>query len=171
MFRILKEEYYFYSKRAPKGVSDLLFALYYFLVSYQFRIVVLIRVRHKLPIPQFMISHYLLRTFGVEISPKAIIGKRIRFSHLPGIVIGRGSKIGDDCLLFQGVLLGQVHNRFPTIGNHVTICANACVLGGITIGDNVIILANSVVTHDIPSNSVVGGIPAKIIKRKDNLSV
>lgn len=170
IFRILIQEYYFYTHRTqiryvlPRAVSC-------FIKSYHFRLVVLLRIRHLLPWPLWMTQHYIQRTFGVEISTKATIGQRLRLAHLPGIVIGSGSVIGDDCNMFQGVLLGQSHGRFPVIGNNVTLCAYSCVLGGVRIGDNVIVLANSVVTHDIPSNSIVAGTPARVIKAKGDIQV
>ena len=124
-----------------------------------------------LPWPLWLTDHYIQRTFGCEISTTAIIGERLRFAHLPGIVVGSGVIIGDDCVMFHGVLLGQSHGQFPIIGNNVTLCAHSCVLGGVKIGDNVIVLANSVVTHDVPSNSIVAGAPARVIKEKGDIRV
>ncbi|MBO5834704.1 MAG: hypothetical protein J6R12_01515 [Bacteroidales bacterium] len=96
------------------------------------------------------------------------IGKNFRFAHLPGIVIGDGAIIGNDCIVYHGVTIGQSHGLYPRIGNNVLIYPHTQILGGINIGDNVTILANSVVVKDIPSNTIVGGIPAKIIKQKKN---
>lgn len=70
----------------------------------------------------------------------------------PGVVVGLKQKT--DCEIIN-----------PIIGNDVYICANSTVIGGITIGNNVIIGAGSVVLHDIPSNSIVAGNPARIIKQ------
>lgn len=74
--------------------------------------------------------------------------------------------IGDDCLVSQQVTIGtNFGDDKPRIGNNVKIMPGAKVLGGITIGDNVIVGANAVVTKDVPRDCVVGGVPARIIKR------
>lgn len=103
---------------------------------------------------------------GIEIHPGAKIGKRLVIDHGMGIVIGETSIVGDDCLIFHGVTLGgksfEDKKRHPTIGNKVILGAGAKILGNITIGDNSVVGANSVVTHDVPSGVVVTGIPAKM---------
>lgn len=73
--------------------------------------------------------------------------------------------MGRNCMVNQRVTIGW-NNGIPTIGNNVWISAGAKVLGPITIGDDVIIGANAVVTKDIPSHSMVAGIPAKVIKKE-----
>lgn len=72
--------------------------------------------------------------------------------------------IGSNCKIFQQVTVGYNGNKRPTIGDNVVICAGAKIFGGITIGNNVIVGANAVVVKDIPSNCVVGGVPAFKIK-------
>lgn len=103
---------------------------------------------------------------GIEIHPGAKIGKRLVIDHGMGVVIGETTEIGDDCLIFHGVTLGGKSfsdvKRHPTIGNKVIIGAGAKILGNITIGDNSIVGANSVVTKDVPSGVVVTGIPAQL---------
>lgn len=75
--------------------------------------------------------------------------------------------IGENFWINQQVTLGYKDNtRAPIIGNNVTVTCGAKVLGPITLGDNVTVGANAVVIKDTPSNVVVGGIPAKIIKQK-----
>ena len=87
-----------------------------------------------------------------------------------GIVIGSTTVIGDNCLIYHNVTLGSVlptktdEKRHPTIGNNVVIGSGAKILGNIKIGNNVKIGANSVVLNDIPNNSTVVGVKAKIIK-------
>lgn len=103
---------------------------------------------------------------GVEIHPGAQIGKRLVIDHGMGVVIGETSIIGDDCLIFHGVTLGGKSfspvKRHPTLENQVVVGAGAKVLGNITIGQGASIGANSVVTKDIPPNSIATGIPAQI---------
>jgi serine O-acetyltransferase len=85
-----------------------------------------------------------------------------------GVVIGETAEVGDYVTLFQGVTLGgtgkERGKRHPTLGNHVVVGAGAKILGGISIGDNVKIGANSVVLKNVPANSTVIGVPARIIK-------
>ena len=97
-------------------------------------------------------------------------GKGLYIMHLAG---GGGCivnchSMGDNCCLQSGVVIGNVgdQDHRPIIGNNVVFGLGCKVYGKIKIGDNVTILPNSVVTHDIPSNSIVGGIPAKPIKSK-----
>lgn len=107
---------------------------------------------------------------GIEIHPGATIGKRLFIDHGMGVVIGETTLIGDDCLLYQGVTLGGVGTgehkckRHPTLENNVMISAGAKVIGDITIGENSIVGAGSVVLKNIPANCTVVGIPGVIVK-------
>ena len=109
---------------------------------------------------------------GVDISPDAIIGEGIRLAHPTGIVIGSDVRIAKNVRILQGVTLGGNYGRFrdgnnhwtmPRVGESVVIGPGAKVLGPIRIGDNSVIGANSVVTQDVPADTVVAGIPAKEI--------
>jgi serine O-acetyltransferase len=105
---------------------------------------------------------------GIEIHPSAQIGTGFFIDHGMGVVVGETAEIGDYVTLFQGVTLGgtgkERGKRHPTLGNHVVVGAGAKILGGITIGDNVKIGANSVVLKNVPPNSTVIGVPARVIK-------
>src|SRR2546422_9110771 len=105
---------------------------------------------------------------GVEIHPAAKIGRGFFIDHGTGVVVGETAEIGDYVTLFQGVTLGgtgkERGKRHPTLGNHVVVGAGAKILGGITIGDNVKIGANSVVLKNVSANSTVIGVPARVIK-------
>lgn len=73
--------------------------------------------------------------------------------------------LGDNCTIFQQVTIGYSRGEIPTVGDNCVVCCGAKILGNVTIGNNVIIGANAVVTHDIPDNSVVAGAPAKVISK------
>lgn len=141
-----------------------LYAIRAYLKSDSFRLTV--KMRRMFNNKSSRLKRELLRKYGVDISLKASIGERFHFMHSVGIVIGVNVRIGDDCNIYQGVLLGQSKGLYPTIGNHVTLYPYSCVLGDVRVGNNVIILAHSVVLHDIPDNCMVGGNPAKIIKKE-----
>ena len=107
---------------------------------------------------------------GIEIHPGATIGKRFFIDHGMGVVIGETTIIGDDCILYQGVTLGGVGTgehkvkRHPTLQNNVMISAGAKILGDVTVGENSIVGASSVVLKDVPPNCTVIGIPGRIVK-------
>jgi serine O-acetyltransferase len=117
----------------------------------------------------YMVLHKLVEIFcGITIGSSARIGRRLSIEHHGCIVVHGATVIGDDCLIRHGVTLGNAGADeaagAPRIGNRVQIGAGAKVIGSVTVGNNVIIGANAVVVHDIPDNSVVGGVPARIIK-------
>ncbi|MFH1369076.1 MAG: serine O-acetyltransferase [Elusimicrobiota bacterium] len=114
-----------------------------------------------------MISHAGRFLTGIEIHPGASIGRRFFIDHGMGVVIGETTEIGDDVLIYQGVVLGgttlEKKKRHPTLQNGVVVGAGAIVLGAITIGENSRIGAGSVVLHDLPPNSTAVGIPARVV--------
>ncbi|HIN32316.1 MAG TPA: serine acetyltransferase, partial [Nitrospirales bacterium] len=117
-----------------------------------------------------LLSHLARLVTGVEIHPAATIGSHFVIDHGSGIVIGETTVIGDCVTLFQGVTLGgtgkERGKRHPTLGSHVVVGAGAKILGGMTIGDNVTIGANSVVLKSVPPHSTVIGVPARVIRVK-----
>lgn len=106
---------------------------------------------------------------GIEIHPGATIGNRLFIDHGMGVVIGETCEIGDDVILYQGVTLGgtgkEKGKRHPTIGNNVVIGSGAKILGSFLVGENSRIGSNAVVIQEVPSNSTVVTIPAKLVKR------
>jgi serine O-acetyltransferase len=120
-----------------------------------------------IPVVAHLLSYLNLVLFGIEISPRCAIGPGIFFPHTSGTVIG-ASKIGRNVTIFQGVTLGarQMDMNFdpalrPELGDYVVIGAGAKVLGGISLGDNVRVGANSVLLRSVPANATVAGIPAR----------
>ena len=113
-----------------------------------------------------LLSHVNRFFTGIEIHPGANIGRRFFIDHGSGVVIGETTEIGDDVLIYQGVIFGgvtlQKKKRHPTIGNHVTIGAGTIVLGPIVIGDGARLGAASLVIHDVPAGAVAVGVPARL---------
>lgn len=103
---------------------------------------------------------------GADIPLNSNLGGGLIIRHPNGIVIHPDAVIGPNCLIFQQVTIGAGSTPgLPKIGGHVDIGAGAKILGGITIGDNVKVGANSVVINDVPANCTVVGIPARIINK------
>lgn len=136
--------------------------------------VLLHRIAHALdaigcPFLPRLISELGRFVTGVDIHPGAKIGRNLIIDHGMGTVIGETSVIGDDVILYQGVTLGGTHlesvKRHPTLESHVVIGAGAKVLGNITVGTGSRVGSNSVVVEDVPPNSTVVGIPARVVGR------
>jgi len=119
------------------------------------------------------ISHISRFLTGIEIHPGAKIGKRFFIDHGMGVVIGETSEIGDDVLIYQGVVLGgttlERKKRHPTIGNYVVIGAGATILGPVKIGDGARIGSGSVVVKSVPAGATVVGIPGRVMEGKKRL--
>lgn len=114
------------------------------------------------------VSHLSRALTGVEIHPGAQIGRRVFIDHGMGVVIGETTEIGDDVVLYTGVVLGgttlEKKKRHPTIGNNVVLGTGCIVLGAITIGEGVRIGAGSVVVRPVPPGVTVVGIPARTVE-------
>lgn len=113
----------------------------------------------------------MLRT-GIQIPYHTKIKKGFRIVHFGNIVINPEAFIGKNFNIANGVTIGNASGRkkgVPTIGDNVYISANAVVVGGIVIGNNVLIGPNTFVNIDVPDGAIAIGNPCKIIP-KDNAS-
>ena len=119
-----------------------------------------------------IISQFSRFLTGIEIHPKAKIGKNLFIDHGMGVVIGETSEIGKNVTIYHNVTLGGIApsinsndqrntKRHPTLEDNVVIGSGAQILGPIIIKKNSLIGANAVVTKDVPENAVMIGIPAK----------
>lgn len=124
--------------------------------------------RHKRTFAARAFSHLSRFFTGIEIHPGARIGRRVFIDHGMGVVIGETTEIGDDVLIYKGVVLGgtslEKKKRHPTIGNHVVLGTGTTVLGPVTIGDSVRIGAGSVVIDSVPAGSTVVGVPGRVVQ-------
>lgn len=117
-----------------------------------------------------LILKILSFVFGFQIPSDVKIGFGFYLGHHGHVIINPEVVIGNNCAIAPGVTLGVKPGKknagCPKIGNFVMIGTNAVLVGGITIGDRVIIAPNSFINHDVPSDSVVIGNPARIIPKK-----
>lgn len=118
-----------------------------------------------------LLRHYKTK-YGLEINFKNV-GSGFSLLHAYNITINPQAKLGNDVTIFKGATVGSIRSGknagVPTIGDRVTICCNAFLCGNITIGNDVLIAANSYVNFDVPDNSIVIGNPG-IIKHKQDPS-
>ena len=121
-----------------------------------------------------IISQFSRFLTGIEIHPKALIGKNLFIDHGMGVVIGETSEIGDDVTIYHAVTLGGISpsiksdeqrniKRHPTLKDNVVVGSGAQILGPVIVGKNAKIGANAVVTKNVPEDAVMVGIPAKSV--------
>lgn len=114
-----------------------------------------------------VISSFVRVFTGVDIHPGATIGQGLFIDHATGVVIGETAVIGDDVSIYHGVTLGGLTlskgKRHPTVGDRVMIGAGAKLLGPLSVGHDSRIGANAVVVHDVPANSVIVGVPGRLL--------
>lgn len=117
-----------------------------------------------------MLYRKVRNTYGIDLPYSVQLGRRVVIEHQGAIILHGDSVIGDDCIIRQGVTLG---NRYldrpfdaPKLGKRVNVGAGAKILGSVTIGDDAVIGANAVVIKDVPAGHTAVGIPAKILAPK-----
>jgi serine O-acetyltransferase len=132
------------------------------------------RVAHALdaggvPVAPRLLSYFARSLTGIEIHPAAKISDGLFIDHGMGVVIGETAEVGDDVTLYQGVTLGGTslkrEKRHPTLERNVVVGTGAAVMGALTVGEGARIGAGSVVVTEVPPNSVVVGVPGKVIYR------
>jgi serine O-acetyltransferase len=125
--------------------------------------------RHGWKIPARFLSHVSRFVTGIEIHPAAKLGPGLFIDHGMGVVIGETAEVGENVTLLQGVTLGGTslkrEKRHPTLGNNVVVGAGAKIIGAFKIGDGSRIGAGSVVVREVPTNSVVVGVPGRVTYR------
>lgn len=125
----------------------------------------------KMAVLPKLITLLIFLIYNSKIPYQAKIGRESTFGYGGmGVVIHSKSIIGENCTICQQVTIGGGNSRFPgvpVIGNNVYIAKGSIVMGGITIGNNVTIGANAVVTKPVPDNAIVAGVPAKILRIKE----
>lgn len=142
-----------------------------------FQAVLLYRLSHRLHqrgwtyLPWFL-SRVSVAVTGAEIEFNAQIGPGMFVAHPVGIVVGRGTVIGSEVTLFQGVTFGVKSwhpddiRKFPRVGNKCYFFSGAAVVGDVNVGDECIVGAHAVLTKDLPDGAMALGVPAAIYPDK-----
>jgi serine O-acetyltransferase len=171
LFQLIKEDIAIYKNKETISVKDLLHVLNPRIIP-----VVLFRFSNALSnyglgVLGKIISFLNFVLFGCDIARRAKIDGGLFLPHSSGVVIGEFATIGKNCIIHQGVTLGDRGEEYedanPTIGDFVEICTGAKILGKITLDDYSIIGANSVVLKDVPRCAVVVGIPSRVVKYRE----
>jgi len=176
MFERIREDIQMVYARDPAAKSTLeIFFLYPGLHAIWFyRLANWFWIRNHLFTGRFFSALGRLLT-GIEIHPGATIGKRVFIDHGMGVVIGETAEVGDDVLIYQGVVLGgtslEKKKRHPTIGSGVVIGSGAKIIGDIKIGDYSKVGAGSVVLKSVPNGATVVGIPGRNVKEKRKYAI
>lgn len=155
------------------GKNKINFLLIFLFLS-EYRIVVRLRLCEYLRSKKLLFLIYCFERFlyrcvtlknGCDIPSRTKIGAGFVIHHCTGIVINPNAAIGENCTIRGSCDWGN-NNGVPVIGDNVNIGVHAVVIGNIKIGNDCVIGAGSVVTKSFPDNSVIAGVPAKIIKER-----
>ncbi|HTN36150.1 MAG TPA: hypothetical protein VL053_03695 [Arachidicoccus sp.] len=132
--------------------------------------ILLQRISYRLrnvPILPMLVTYIIRFVFGCYLPYQLKLGKGFKLGYGGlGVVIHFRTLIGDDVHIDQNVTIGGTSKKIevPVLGSHIYVGAGAKILGPVKIGNNVVIGANSVVVKDVPDNSLVVGVPGRIIK-------
>lgn len=113
--------------------------------------------------------------FGIEVGPDTTIGRRVRFMHHQGVVIGGATKIGDDVTIYHNVTIGmRWHGSWPEeyreparVGNGVILSTGTTIVGAVQIGDEARIGPHSLVTANVPERASVVSPPSRVLRLRD----
>lgn len=113
----------------------------------------------------------------VSVGAKTVLGQECTISAYQHVSIGRECVVADRVMLIdfdhgiveveRPIRVQGIYKRDVRVGNNVWIGYGACILRGVTVGDNAVIGTNAVVTRNVPPNAVVGGVPARVIRMRD----
>ena len=151
---------------------------------------ILVQLRYLFFVPGFQYIYFLRKTqnarwivarafysallklksyrFGIQIPSQTKIGEGLRILHWGHVVVNPNAVIGKNFNISQGCLIGMAEGKkkgVPVIGDNVVMNANSMIIGGVKIGDNVLIAPGAFVNFDVPDNSIVIGNPGKIIQK------
>ena len=134
-------------------------------VVLNFRISQRLAAMHLGPLARvfYVLNMYFL---GCEMRPEVKIGPGLFIPHPIGVIVGAGTIIGRNAVLGPRAGLGAPDDRgWPVLGDNVTMFTNSSVLGGVRVGDDVVVGAHAMVIDDVPSGTIVAGVPARVLRQ------
>ncbi|WP_297517224.1 serine acetyltransferase [Flavobacterium sp.] len=178
LFSLIRSDYRKYKKYGANGFVILFltqgfWALFQYRIAHFFHQKVRIQpFRMLVMLPMYVWQKGVEIMTGISIPASAQIGHSFYMAHFGGIILNSNTIIGNNCNISQGVTIGVsglgVKRGVPIIGNNVYIGANAVIAGKISISDNSLIGACSLVSSDVPENGVVVGVPAILVSNKSS---
>lgn len=125
--------------------------------------------RRKVPIIPGILTRLIRVIYSIDLPYTCTIGKNVVFKHNGlGCVIHHNAQIGDNTVIYQNVSIAGRNNRgVPKIGRNCFIGAGACILGGIVIGDEAKIGANTTIIENVPAKTTVVGYKGRLIKKNE----
>ena len=116
-----------------------------------------------------LVQRLRLRRYGIRLGfmvPRNVFGPGLALAHYGSVIVNGQARVGRNCRIHSGVVIGELDGRAPVIGDDVYIGPGAKLFGAISVGDGAAIGANAVVTRDVPAGVAVGGIPARVISER-----
>lgn len=126
-------------------------------------------IRRPLYVVYRALHRYVRNHYGIEVHGTTALGRRVKFSHQGAIVVHEQARIGDDCIVSQGVTIGAAisYEEAPELGRGVSVGAGAVIVGKVRVGDGVRVGPNAVVMRDVPAGSVVVAPQSRIVRAPD----
>ena len=115
----------------------------------------------------YLLFNWVRTRLQIEVPRTASIDGGFRIDHFGGIIINSQFICGSDLTITHGILIGQTDSGVPQLGNGVSLGVGAKIIGGITLGDGVMVGAGSVVTKSFPAHAIIAGVPARLLRFKE----